>query len=173
MHKDKINESRLWRRFIQKNLLYYIVPNVVLNSCIPYFSFKDPNAVYLFQGEYCFARFLLPMALFLPFVITFDILKKTIAFSEKADTGLVLPAEFMKNKFMFRMAGINGGITLMIILVSMLAVQLNLPENYSFDGTVLAVFLGVLAGMLSLIFTLWPLQRLKKLVDDYAVEVTD
>nr|WP_068888501.1 hypothetical protein [Pedobacter panaciterrae] len=163
MLKDLKSDDVVLRRLVQRNLLFYFIPNVIANTIIPYFSFKDLNAVHLFEGEYCIARFLLPMALLLPFIITFDILKKTIALSEEGKAGFVLPDNFIKNKFMFKMAGINGLTTSSIILLFMLLVQFSIPQDYSFNGKLLSILLGLFAGTLSVIFTLWPIKKVKGL----------
>lgn len=151
------------KRFVRKNLLRYMIPNVIFNTCIPYLTLKDLNAVQLFQGEYCFARFILPMALFLPFILTFDILKKTIKFSEQDEAGFILPDNFIKNRFMFKMAGINAAVSLSVTLIMMCLVQLNLPDDYGFNGTVLSIFLGITAAMFTLIFTFLPIKKIKNL----------
>ncbi|WP_158795367.1 hypothetical protein [Pedobacter sp. L105] len=160
---DDCYHHQIWKRFIRKNLLSYCVPNVFFNTCIPYFSFKDPNAVHLFKGEYCLARFLLPMALLLPFIITFDILKKTIALSEQGGINFMLPDHFTKNKFIFKMATINGLSTLLVILSTMLCLHLSLPENYSFNGKVVAALSGTLAALMSVIFTFWPIKKIRSI----------
>jgi len=147
------------RKLVQKNLLFYFIPNTI----IPYFSFKKFDSVHLFQGENCVARFLLPMVLLLPFIITFDILKKEIALSEEGKAGFVLPDNFTKNKFMFRMAGVNGVITSSVVLAFMLLAQFSIPKDYSFNGDLLSILIGMLAGTLSIVFTLWPIKKVKEL----------
>lgn len=163
MLEEEKGDNTVLRRLIQRNLLLYLIPNVLFNTVIPYFSFKDLSAVQLFQGEYCVARFLLPMALLLPFIITFDILKKTIALSEEGKAGFVLPDNFIKNRFMFKMAGINGAVTSALTLCFMLLAQLMVPENYSFNGKVFSIVIGLLAGIFSVVFTLWPVKKIKGL----------
>jgi hypothetical protein len=163
MLKELKSEDVRLKKLVQRNLLFYFIPNVIFNTIIPYFSFKKFDTVHLFQGENCVARFLLPMALLLPFIITFDILKKTIALSEEGRAGFVLPDNFTKNKFMFRMAGVNGVITSSVILSVMLLVQFSLPKDYNFNGDLLSILLGVLAGTLSIVFTLWPIKKVKEL----------
>jgi hypothetical protein len=150
------------KRFLRKNLLYYIVPNTVFNTIIPYFSFTDLNAVHLFAGEQNLARFILPMAFFLPFIITFDILKKTITLSEKGHSEIVLPEGFKKNKFIFQMAGINGFCTVSFVFAVMLGLHFGLPGLYNYNGTILAVLLGLTAGVFSVLFTYLPIKKLKK-----------
>jgi hypothetical protein len=159
MFKETIAGDPVFRRFFQKKLLLYIVPNVFFNTCVPYFTFKNMDAVYLFQGELCFARFLLPMAFFLPFMITFDILKKTAVLARQGKIHLMLPHEINANKFFFRMAGINGGITLAVVLLVSLLAQFFTPSGYGFDGTSLSILMGLLAGMLTIVFTILPLMR--------------
>lgn len=163
MLKELKSEDVRLKKLVQRNLLFYFIPNVIFNTIIPYFSFKKFDTVHLFQGENCVARFLLPMALLLPFIITFDILKKTIALSEEGRAGFLLPDNFTKNKFMFRMAGVNGVITSSVILSVMLLVQFSLPKDYNFNGDLLSILLGVLAGTLSIVFTLWPIKKVKEL----------
>ncbi|MBB6498067.1 hypothetical protein [Pedobacter cryoconitis] len=150
------------KRFLRKNLLYYIVPNVVFNTIIPYFSFTDRNAVHLFAGEQNLARFILPMAFFLPFIITFDILKKTITLSEKGHSEIILAEDVKKNKFIFKMAAINGFCTVLFVFLVMLGLHFGLPQLYNYNGTLLAVLLGLTAGIFSVLFTYMPIRKLKK-----------
>ncbi|MBB6269769.1 hypothetical protein HDF26_000196 [Pedobacter cryoconitis] len=150
------------KRFLRKNLLYYIIPNVVFNTIIPYFSFTDLNAVHLFAGEQNLARFILPMAFFLPFIITFDILKKTITLSEKGHSEIVLSEGAKKKKFIFQMAGINGFCTVSFVFALMLGLHFGFPEWYDYNGTVLSVLLGLTAGIFSVLFTYLPIKKLKK-----------
>lgn len=154
--------SKALQRLVQRNLLFYLATNVFFNSIVPYFSFKNLKAVYLFEGEYCFARFLLPMALLLPFIITFDMLKKITTLYASGKAGLLLPESVTRYRFMFKMAGINGGLTLFTVLMVMLAIHFNLPEDYGFNGTLLSVFLGCFAGLLSVIFTVAAIWSLRK-----------
>lgn len=165
----KKNEVTL-KRFLRKNLLYYIIPNVFFNTIIPYFSFTDLNAVHLFDGTQNLARFILPMAFFLPFIITFDILKKTITLSEKGHSEIILPAGFRKVKFIFQMAGINGFCTVSFVFAVMLGLHFGFPELYNYNGAVLAVLLGLTAGICSVLFTYLPIKKLKKHHLPYTVE---
>lgn len=163
MLNRKTQDDLILKRFVQKKLLLYIVPNVIFNTVIPYLSLRNLGPVYLFQGEYCVARFLLPMALFLPFIITFDMLKKTILLSEEGKAGFVLPEDFRKNRFIFKMAGQNGFASLIVLLLTMLCVHLNVPEGYGFDAASLSLTLGAIAGVLTIIFTLLPIKKVRGL----------
>lgn len=152
-----------FRKFIRRNCYYYLIPNCILNTCIPYFSFENLQAVSLFQGAYPLARFILPMALFMPLLITFDISKKTIALAEKGKTGFTLPEHFSKKRFLWKSAMFNGLLTFFIILLMMGAMQFLLPAGYTFNGLVLSVCTGCLAGALAILFTLLPVHQLRKL----------
>ncbi|WP_052495986.1 hypothetical protein [Pedobacter lusitanus] len=102
------------------------------------------------------------MAFFLPFIITFDILKKTITLSEKGHSEIILPEGFKKNKFILQMAGINGFCTVSFVFAMMLGLHFGLPELYNYNGAVLAVLLGLTAGLFSVLFTYMPIRKLKK-----------
>jgi hypothetical protein len=150
------------RRFLRKKLLHYIIPNIFLNMLIAYASFSKLGYACLFSGEQSLARLLLPMSLFLPFIITFDILKKTMLLSEQGSIDLVLNENLNKNKFIFQMAAINGICVVLLILAIMFIVKLNLPGHYSFNGNRLVILDGFLAGLYSVIFTYLPIKKLKK-----------
>jgi len=141
-------------KFVRRNLIIYFLPNVFFNTCIPYFAFRTQGAVYLFRGEQCFARFLLPMVLFLPFIITFDLSRKTIDLYKKGKTDLLIPDHLQKTKFLFKMAGINGGISLAVSFLILLLAEFSIPRQYGFSAGFLALLLGVTAGLLTVIFTL-------------------
>jgi hypothetical protein len=161
--RDKDQKNSTLNRFIRKNLLYYLIPNVFFNTCIPYLTLNKLESVYLFQGEYCFARFLLPMVFFLPFIITFDISKKTVELYQQGRTDFAIPEPFQKKKHFFKTAGVNSGLTFFFALFLLLTVEFFIPKNYTFNGTLLSILLGVLAGLLTVIFTLFPIAKLKRL----------
>jgi hypothetical protein len=116
----------------------------------------------LFEGEQSVARLTLPMALFLPFIITLDIIKRTIQATEQGTLDLVLDDGLIKNKFMLQMSIINGLGTFMLVLTVMLGAQLTLPAHYKLDATIMAFLDGLLAAILSIIFTYLPIRKLKK-----------
>lgn len=162
LNREIKKKEILLKRFLGKNLLYYMVPNVVFNAIIPYFNFTDLNAVHLFAGEQNLARFILPMAFFLPLIITIDILKKTITLSEKGHSEIVLPEGFRKNKFILQMAAINGFCSVSFVFAILLGLHFGFPELYNYNGTVLAVLLGITAGLFSVLFTYLPVKKLKE-----------
>jgi len=151
------------RKFTQRQLLFYFSTNVVINALVPYFGFDDINNVYLFSGDHPIARFLLPMALLLPFFITLDILNKTTTLLEGRQLVSTPASKQEKLRFMLKTATFNAIITLVLTLAAMLGIYACLPENYSFNGTILSVLLGVLAGGMAVIFTLQPIRKVKKL----------
>jgi hypothetical protein len=159
-------DEQLLKKFTKKQLLISIISNVIINGVVPYYNFEDKHAVHLFRGAQPLARFILPMAVFLPFFITLDILKKTIALIEENNAGVLFPAHLPKNKFLFKTSAINATITLSIILCLMLGLHISLPDNYTFDGTVLAIISGLLGGTMAVIFVLQPINKVKKLYPD-------
>jgi hypothetical protein len=82
--------------------------------------------------------------------------------SEQGSIDLVVDETLNKNKFIFQMATINGLCVVLLVLALMFIVKLNLPGHYSFNGTLLVVLDGFLAGLYSVIFTYLPIKKLKK-----------
>lgn len=161
MFKIKKQQDLTFKQFVRKRLLIYLIPNLIFNTLIPYATLRELGPVQLFQGEFNVARFLLPMALLLPFIITFDILKKTILFTEEGKAGFVVPEKFTKNKFIFKMAGLIGVSSFSINVLAMVLIHFNVPEGYGFNGTLIAVIIGGMAGVLTLFSALWPIKKLK------------
>lgn len=155
--------EHLLKKFTKKQLLISIISNVIINGVVPYFNFDDRHAVHLFRGAHPLARFVLPMAIFLPFFITLDISKKTITLIEEHTSSTLFSPHFPKNKFLFRTAGVNATITLSVILCLMLALHASLPPDYSFDGLLLSIVSGLLGGAMAVIFVLQPINKVKKL----------
>ncbi|SFE76893.1 hypothetical protein SAMN05518672_11024 [Chitinophaga sp. CF118] len=156
-------DEALLKKFTRKQLLISIISNVIINGVVPYINFEDKHAVHLFKGAQPLARFILPMAVFLPFFITLDVLKKTIALIEGNNASLPFSPHFPKNKFLFKTAGLNATVTLSTMLCLMLGLHVSLPDNYTFDGTVLAIVSGLLGGAMAVIFVLQPISKVKKL----------
>jgi len=156
------NKKTTLKRFVLKRLPYYIVPNIVFNTVIAYASFNKLGYTCLFEGEQSVARLTLPMALFLPFIITLDIIKRTIQATEQGTLDLVLDGSLIKNKFMLQMSIINGLSTFILVLIVMLGAQLTLPAHYKLNATIMACLDGLLAAILSVVFTYQPIRKLKK-----------
>lgn len=158
MFKNKITLKQL----VLKRLPYYIIPNIVFNTLIAYASFSKLGYACLFEGEQSVARLTLPMALFLPFIITLDIIKRTIEATEKGTLDFAFDENLVKKKFMLQMSIINGLSSFLLILLIMLGAQLSLPPQYKFDATIMAFIDGLLAAILSVIFAYLPFKKLKK-----------
>lgn len=79
----KLKKTTL-KRFLLKRMIYYVLPNVFFNFIIAYASFKELGYTHFFSGEQNLARLTLPMALFLPVVLTIDILKRVTDAADKA-----------------------------------------------------------------------------------------
>jgi len=152
---------RKWKLFLRKNIIFYLITNVAFNSVIPYFNFENPEAVHLFKGQYCIARFLLPLAFFIPFLITIDVCNKIIALLKKENPRYTVPIYFPHKKFMFKKATINGVITFMLVTGLMGLLQLSTPSDYTFNGLVLSVFMGLFAGFIAVFFMMQTIKKLR------------
>lgn len=108
------------------------------------------------------ARLMLPMSFLLPFMLTFDMLKKTMLQVDLGNIDIVLSEGLNRNRFIFQMAGLNGISTFLPIFALMLAVNLSLPDHYKFDALSLSMVDGLMAGLYSVIFTQLPIRKLKK-----------
>ena len=161
MPEKPIHKTTL-RRFAQKKLLQYIIPNIFFNTIIAYASFAKLGYTHLFEGEQSMARLTLPMSLFLPFILSLDILKKTILAVEQGALDLSISHDLNKNKFAMQTAIINGVGTLLLVLAVMLIAQISLPAHYKFNGPIMAYLDGSLAAAYSIIFTYFPIRKLRK-----------
>lgn len=161
MRNDNIFTHKLVKQFVNKKLFWYAFPNLVLNSVIPYFNFENTSAVTLFRGEFCFARFILPMALFIPFAITVDCMKKTSIFITMMEENNLTPQDLPKNPSFFKYGIYNGLLTFLSISVMMCTLQWSIPSDYVFNGLVLSILNGVLACLLAIYFTRWSIRKLR------------
>lgn len=157
------SRDNLLKVFTRKQLYIYFITNLLINALVPYFGFENRHAVSLFHGAHSMARFLIPMSVFVPFGITFDILKKCITFSEKNDLGPLLPAGYPRVPFMLKLAGVNALATAVLVVGVMWIVHVSMPAGYSFEGGWLALISGGIAGGLAILFTWLPLYVVKKL----------
>ena len=162
-----ITDYKPAKAFLKKKLFWYLFPNLIFNGIIPYFSFENPAAVSLFQGEFCFARFILPMALFVPLAITVDFMKKTTDFFATANVGKLWSEEQVNMRFFLREGIYNGLKTFLIVLVIMLVVQWSLPTNSTFDGLLLACINGGMACLMAAYFTLVSVKQINTILEEY------
>lgn len=154
------------KQFIKRKLFWYAFPNLVLNGTIPYFNFENPAAVTLFKGEFCFARFILPMALFIPFAITVDCMKKTSAFVNNVAENNVLHDRDLKNPTFFKYGIYNGLLTFLGIFLVLGTLQWLIPSDYVFNGVILSALNGILACLLAIYFTCWSVRKLRATISD-------
>jgi len=157
------SRDNLLKVFTRKQLYIYFITNLLINALVPYFGFENRHAVSLFHGAHSMARFLIPMSVFVPFGITFDILKKCITFSEKNGLHPLLPPGYPRVPFMLKLAGVNALATGVLVVGVMWIVHVSMPAGYSFEGAWLALISGGIAGGLAILFTWLPLYVVKKL----------
>jgi len=150
-----------WRKFVRKNLLIHLIPNTVLNTVVPYFAFKAQNSVHLFSGEQNLARFLLPMSLLLPFMITFDILKKIKELQQADAINHKADEKITGYPFILKKAGLNGLYSIAIVFTMMLVLHFSFPKNHDFGITPSAVCAGLLAGLYSITFFYLAIRKFK------------
>lgn len=150
------------RRFVRKNLLTYLLPNLIFNTLIPYACFIHTPAVYLFEGEQNFARFLLPMAILLPFIITFDMLRKLTELAEKGGLPWFPNEKYRRKATWLRLAGWHGFLAGLPPLGLLGVLWMALPPKCSLDPLMLSLGIGLLAGAYSVLFVLLSLRKWKR-----------
>ncbi|WP_406823453.1 hypothetical protein [Pedobacter sp. KACC 23697] len=150
-----------WRKFVRRNLILHLIPNMVLNTVIPYFAFKAQNSVHLFKGEQNLARFLLPMSLLLPFMITLDILKKIKAMQHTGAINCKEEVKITGYPFILKKAVLNGLYSIAIVFILMLMLYFSFPPDHDFGITPSAVCAGLLAGLYSITFFYLAIRRFR------------
>jgi hypothetical protein len=150
------------KRFLRKRAIYYIIPNVCFNFIIAYASFQELGYTHFFAGPQSLARLTLPMALFLPVILTMDIIKRVIVAAEKESIEVAIDNNLNKNRFIAKLCLSHGIITSLLVLAVLLIAQQSLTVNHKLDPTIMAILDAVLAGLLSILFTYLPIYRLKK-----------
>ncbi len=159
---DFENNNRLrWRKFVRKTLLIYLIPNVTLNTVIPYFALKTQSSVYLFSGEQNLARFLLPMSLLLPFLITIDVFKKIKAMQNTMSLHFECNNILEGNVKMFKLAGLHSLYTMLIILLILALIHFSFPKNFNFGIITSALSVGILAGFYSITFFFLSIKKIR------------
>lgn len=167
----KIAKTTL-NRFLKKRMLYYVVPNIVFNTLVAYASFQEVGFTHFFEGPQSLARLTLPMAIFLPLILTVDIIKRVAVAADQGAIEYRIADELNKNKFMAKLGIIHAVVTGLLILSLLLFAQLSLSKYYKLDPTAMAILDGILAGVLSVLFTYLPIQKLKKHLYKPEPEVT-
>jgi hypothetical protein len=150
------------KRFLRKRAIYYIFPNVFFNFIIAYASFQELGYTHFFTGPQSLARLTLPMAIFLPVILTMDIIKRVIVAAEQELIEVAIDNNLNKNRFITKLCVAHGIITGLLVLSVLLIAQQSLTVNHKLDPTLMAILDAVLAGLLSILFTYLPIYRLKK-----------
>lgn len=157
----KLKKTTL-KRFLIKRTIYYVLPNVFFNFIIAYASFQELGYTHFFSGTQNLARLTLPMAIFLPVVLTIDIINRVIIASEQGAIEFTVDDQLNKKNLMTKLSILHGIVTGLLVLSILMLAQFSLSEYYKLDATAMAVLVGVLAGVLSVIFVYLPVRRLKR-----------
>ncbi len=157
----KQHETTL-KRFLFKRAVYYFLPNVFFNFVIAYASFHEQGYTHFFAGPQSLARLILPMAIFLPVILTMDIIKRVI---NAADQGLIefkIDSELHQRKFITKMCMLHGISIGLLVFILLLIGQFYLSSTYKLDGAAMAILDGILAGVFSILFTYCPVRKLRR-----------
>ncbi|WP_333597800.1 hypothetical protein [Chryseobacterium flavum] len=157
----KLKKTTL-KRFLIKRMIYYVLPNVFFNFIIAYASFQELGYTHFFSGTQNLARLTLPMSLFLPVVLTIDIIKRVTDAAGQGAIEFTVDEQLNIKKLMTRLSILHGVITCSLVLAMLFLGQYNFSKDYKLDATAMAVVVGVLAGVQSVIFVYLPVWRLKK-----------
>lgn len=149
-------------RFLRKRMIIYVLPNVFFNFIIAYASFNELGYTHFFEGTQCLARLTLPMAIFLPAVLTIDIIKRVTDAANQNAIEFTVDDQLNLKKLMTKLSILHGLITGSLVLVSLLFAQYILSKFYKLDAAAMAILVGVLAGLLSVLFTYLPIMKLKR-----------
>ncbi|ASK30025.1 hypothetical protein CEY12_07840 [Chryseobacterium sp. T16E-39] len=158
----KIKKKTTLKRFLTKRMLYYVLPNMFLNFIIAYASFRDLGYTHFFAGTQNLARLTLPMATLLPVVLTIDIIKRVTVAADEGTIEFVVDEQLNIKKLMTRLSIWSGLITGLLVLSMLFFAQYNFSKYYKLNATAMAILVGVLAGLLSALFTYLPIRKLKK-----------
>ena len=150
------------KRFLIRRTIYYVLPNVFFNFIIAYASFQELGYTHFFSGTQNLARLTLPMAIFLPVVLTVDIINRVIIASEQGAIEFTVDEQLNKKKLMAKLSILHGLATGLLVLAVLFFAQQSFSKYYKLDATVMAVLVGVLAGVLSVIFVYVPVWRLRR-----------
>lgn len=160
--QPKLLKKTTLKRFLRKRMIIYVLPNVFFNFIIAYASFKELGYTHFFTGTQCLARLTLPMAIFLPVVLTIDIIKRVTDAADQKAIEFALDNQLNLKKTMTKLSILYGLITGSFVLSCLLFAQFILSKYYKLDATAMAIVVGVLAGLLSVLFTYLPIKKLKK-----------
>jgi len=160
--KPKPIKKTTLKRFLIKRTIYYVLPNVFFNFIIAYASFKELGYTHFFSGTQNLARLTLPMAIFLPVVLTIDIIKRVTDAASQEAIEFTVDEQLNIKKLMTKLSILHGLITGLLVLSLLFIGQYNFSKDYKLDATAMAVLVGVLAGVLSVAFVYLPVWRLRR-----------
>ncbi|PJJ66561.1 hypothetical protein [Chryseobacterium geocarposphaerae] len=148
-------------RFLKKRMLIYLIPNVFFNFIIAYASFNELGYTHFFACTQSLARLTLPMAIFLPVVLTIDIIKRVTDAAHQKAIEFEVDDQLNLKKLLTKLSILNGLVTGVLVLSSLLFAQFILSKYYKLNPTAMAILVGSLAGILSVLFTYLPIRTLK------------
>jgi hypothetical protein len=148
-------------RFLRKRMLIYVIPNVFFNFIIAYASFNELGYTHFFACTQSLARLTLPMAIFLPVVLTIDIIKKVTDAANQNAIEFEVDDQLNLKRLLTKLSILNGLITGVLVLSGLVFAQFVLSKYYKLNPTAMAVLVGSLAGILSVLFTYLPVRILK------------
>lgn len=160
--QPKLIKKTTLNRFLRKRMIYYVLPNVFFNFIIAYASFQELGYTHFFSGTQNLARLTLPMAVFLPVVLTIDIINRVLIASEQGAIEFTIDDQLNKKKLMIKLSILHGLITGLLVLFFLFLAQLSLSKYYKLDAMGMALLVGMLAGLLSVIFVYLPVMKLRK-----------
>lgn len=160
--QPKLIKKTTLNRFLRKRMIYYVLPNVFFNFIIAYASFNELGYTHFFEGTQCLARLTLPMAIFLPVVLTIDIINRVSNAANQKAIEFTIDEQLDLKKVMTRLSLLNGLVTGSFVLSCLLFAQFILSKYYKLDATPMALLVGALAALLSILFTYLPIKKLKK-----------
>ncbi|WP_246008683.1 hypothetical protein [Chryseobacterium lactis] len=102
------------------------------------------------------------MAIFLPVVLTIDIIKRVTDAAGQGAIEFTVDEQLNIKKLMTKLSILHGLVTGSLVLSLLFLGQFNLSKDYKLDGAAMAVVVGVLAGVLSVVFVYLPVWRLRR-----------
>ncbi|MDR3023470.1 hypothetical protein [Chryseobacterium sp.] len=102
------------------------------------------------------------MAIFLPVVLTIDIIKRVTDAASQEAIEFTVDEQLNIKKLMTKLSILHGLITGSLVLSLLFIGQYNFSKEYKLDATAMAVVVGVLAGILSVVFVYLPVWRLRR-----------
>ncbi|MBT2622462.1 MULTISPECIES: hypothetical protein [Chryseobacterium] len=158
----EIKKKTTLKRFLIKRTLYYVLPNMIFNFIVAYASFRELGYTHFFAGTQNLARLTLPMAIFLPVILTIDIIKRVTVAAEEGSIEFMIDDNLNTKRLMTKLSILHGVVSGLLVLSMLFLAQYNLSEYYKLDATAMAILVGVLAGLLSVLSVYLPVRHLRK-----------